>query len=435
MNVKVDNKDGLITDKLHSWHPFTVMSEYFSIPRISIERGKGCWIWDTEGNRYLDGNASVWTNVHGHSHPALVGAIEKQLSKIAHSTWLGLSHPIASKLTDKLISVCQNWYQRIFFSDNGSNAVEIAIKQSFLYWQNQGKSQKQKVICLEDAYHGDTFGTMSVGGADRFHGRFSHWYFESIKLSHPEEGLKSSLNKLEKILSDQSETIACFIVEPFVQGAAGMRLVSDSFLKASIKLCKKYQVQVIFDEIFIGFGRLGRIIPSISSGLEADFICLGKGLSGGYLPLAATLTTEEVYQTFLGDFSEGKTFFHGHTFTANPLASAVALENIYLLEPMIESGDLQRRISYFNKKIDQHFLNHPLISSINHSGFCACLKLNDKDHSPELPRIALHFVLEARKKGLILRPLGDAILLVPPICISYSEIDFLCENLFKALQY
>ena len=433
--IKIDDKDGLITDRLHSWHPFTQMKEYLNFPRISVEKGEGCWIWDTEGNRYLDGNASVWTNVHGHAHPALDEAIKKQLSKIAHSTWLGLTHPCASKLTEKLINICQNYYQRIFFSDNGSNAVEIALKQSFQYWQNLGKPQKQKVIGLEDAYHGDTFGTMSVGSSDRFHDKFSAWCFESIKLPHPEDGFERSLSLLEKILSDKAETIACFIVEPFVQGAAGMRVVSDSFVKSSIMLCKKYKVQVIFDEVFVGFGRLGDLIPSVSSGLRADFTCLGKGLSGGYLPLAATLTREEVYQTFLGNFQEEKTFFHGHTFTANPLASVVALESICLLEPIIKSGDLQRRISYFTKRVEQHFSSHPLIASIYHAGFCACLKLNNKEHPQNLPRIGLHFALKARENGLILRPLRDAILLVPPICISCPEIDFLCENLSIVLQY
>jgi adenosylmethionine-8-amino-7-oxononanoate aminotransferase len=419
------------------------MQEYLSNPRLHLVKGEGSWLIDAEGNRYLDGNASVWTNVHGHNDPDLNAALKAQLEQVAHVTLLGLNHRVASELAEDLASLTDGALPRCFFTDNGSNAIEVALKLSFQYWQLMGREEKRGVISMRGAYHGDTFGTMSVGDSSGFHQRFTPWLFHSKIFSAPSHvecagqvqatEVQSSLQELEKILQNESSRIACLILEPRVQGAAGMRQQPQGFLKSVALLCQKYQVHLILDEVFTGFGRLGSLTASEQEGVVPDFLCLAKGLAAGYLPLAATLTSESIFSAFQGHFSEGKTFFHGHTFSGNPLACAVARASLKKLRPMIQSGQLAESASLLGREISQNFATHPQVCGYRQLGLTAAIDFSPADrrrHWPVDLRAGYQVSLLARKHGLIIRPLADSILFVPPIAIKPDEI----RHLVKAVR-
>jgi len=441
--------DSTIFDKMdrdHSWHPFTQMEEYCSIPQLQVERGQGCWIWDTEGNRYLDGNASIWTNAHGHNEPDINAALVEQLGKIAHSTYLGLSHPVGAMLGKRLAELAPESLSRVVFSDNGSNAVEIALKLSFQYWQLVGKPDKRLVVGMENGYHGDTFGAMAAGNSDSFHGRFQPWLFESRKFAAPEcsevNGIvkhsdsDQSLLQLEKVLENEASEIASVIIEPSIQGPAGMRLQPAGFLKQVEVLCRRYGVHLILDEVFVGCGRTGSIFACKQEGVDPDFLCLAKGLTAGYLPLAATLTTEKVYRAFLGSFDTGNAFYHGHTFTGNPLAASVALKSLEKLERLIGSRRLDKTIEDFGRILAETFNGHSNVMDIRQRGLAAAIDLfpgSSRDSWHPNDRVGMKVCLEARKHGLLLRPLLDSILVVPPLVINEEEIGFLFNSLKTAI--
>jgi adenosylmethionine-8-amino-7-oxononanoate aminotransferase len=441
--------DSTIFDKMdrdHSWHPFTQMEEYCSIPQLQVERGQGCWIWDTEGNRYLDGNASIWTNAHGHNEPDINAALVEQLGKIAHSTYLGLSHPVGAMLGQRLAELAPESLSRVVFSDNGSNAVEIALKLSFQYWQLVGKPEKRLVVGMENGYHGDTFGAMAAGNSDSFHGRFQPWLFESRKFAAPEcsevNGIvkhsdsDQSLLQLEKVLENEASEIASVIIEPSIQGPAGMRLQPAGFLKQVEVLCRRYGVHLILDEVFVGCGRTGSIFACEQEGVYPDFLCLAKGLTAGYLPLAATLTTEKVYRAFLGSFDTGNAFYHGHTFTGNPLAASVALKSLEKLERLIGSRRLDKTIEDFGRILAETFNGHSNVMDIRQRGLAAAIDLfpgSSRDSWHPNDRVGMKVCLEARKHGLLLRPLLDSILVVPPLVINEEEIGFLFNSLKTAI--
>lgn len=429
-------------DRAHSWHPFTQMKEYLGLPPLHIEKAKGSWLFDAEGNHYLDTNASVWTNAHGHNDPELNAALEEQLAKVAHSTYLGLSHPVGAELGARLSEIAPDGLERVTFSDNGSNAVEIALKQSFQYWQSVGRPEKRLVVGFENGYHGDTFGTMSVGGSSGFHGRFADWSFEARKVAPPVceelngevsfEDEASSLAKLERVLAEEGSRVASVILEPWIQGPAGMRLQPKGFLKKVETLCCQYEVHLILDEVFVGFGRTGSLLVCAEEGVRPDFLCLAKGLTAGYLPLAATLTTSEVFEAFLGDFDSGKAFYHGHTFTGNPLAAAVALKSLEKLERLIESGKLDQTIAKFGEGV-AGLAADANARSARQRGMAAAIDLypggDETNAWPLNERVGMRVCVAGRENGLLLRPLMDSILLVPPLTISERELDFLFDNL------
>jgi adenosylmethionine-8-amino-7-oxononanoate transaminase len=437
----------LTADREHAWHPFTQMQEYYSLPRLAIASGRGGWLTDTEGRTYLDGNASMWTNVHGHNDPDLNAALSRQLERVAHSSMLGLTHPVGAELAAELASLAPAGLNRAFFSDNGSNAVEIALKLSFQYWQLTGQPEKRGVIGLAGGYHGDTFGAMAAGDSGFFHERFSPWCFASMHFAAPrcrEWGGKihaadatASLESLRTLLKEQSETTSCVILEPSVQGAAGMRLQPPGFVRAVSALCREYNVHLILDEVFVAFGRLGSMLVCTEEGVCPDFLCLAKGLAAGYLPLAATLVREEIFTAFLGSFESRRAFFHGHTFTGNPLAAAVALENIRKLRELIEAGTLRSRSACFGKLVSEAFSAHPHVREIRQRGFAAALDLTPSRDSdagfPASRRTGLQVCLRAREHGLLLRPLGDSLLLVPPLCLDEGELGELVERTLRAI--
>ena len=434
-------------DRQHSWHPFTQMSEYFQMPQLHVERGDGCWLYDVEGNRYLDGNASIWTNVHGHNDPDLNQVLKEQVDRVAHSTYLGLSHPAGAELGRRLVDMAPEGLDRVTFSDNGSTAIEIALKQSFQYWQLRGMPEKRLVVCLENGYHGDTFGAMSAGDSRSFHGRFSNWGFENRVFKSPlcrefggeilESDMSESLADLEVTLRSEGDQVACVILEPSIQGAAGMRLQPKGFLQAVKELCVQYNTHLILDEIFVGCGRTGSLLVCAEEGVCPDFLCLAKGLTAGYLPLAATLTSECIFEAFLGQFDSGNAFFHGHTFTGNPLAAVVALKNLEKLENLKVSSRLDQTIHVFGNVLQRYFADHSNVREIRQRGMAAAIDLQPSSNQATPwklnDRHGLTVCLQARKRGLLLRPLLDSILIVPPLVISEEEIDFLMSRLKQSI--
>ena len=431
-------------DRRHVWHPFAQMREYLALPPLVIAAGRGGWLIDVDGREYLDGNASIWTNVHGHRDPDLDEALRVQLEAVAHTTLLGHTHGPAAELAAELVREAPSGLGKVFFSDNGSGAVEVALKQSFQFWQLGGRHEKTGVIGMQGAYHGDTFGTMSVGDSGFFHGRFWPWCFASAHFPAPqckefgglvrEADAAASLAALRKLLARDAAHTACVILEPSVQGAAGMRLQPPGFLRAVAAICAEHEVHLILDEVFTGFGRLGSILVCKQEGVTPDFLCLAKGLSAGYLPLAATLTRDEIHDAFLGSHSSGRAFFHGHTFTGNPLACAVALESLRKLRVLIADGTLARRAECFGREIAS-LAGHPHVAELRQRGFAAAIDLQKADGSsydPEL-RAGLQVCLRARAHGLILRPLGDSLLLVPPLCLSEEELAELVRRTRSAI--
>ena len=434
-----------LADSKHAWHPFTQMKEYQANPRLHLVRGEGSWLIDTEGRKYLDGNASVWTNVHGHNDPDLNAALEKQLHQLAHVTLLGLNHPVATELAEELAGLTNGKLPRCFFTDNGSNAVEVALKLSFQFWQLTGHSEKRGVISMSGAYHGDTFGTMSVGDNRTFHKRFTSWLFSSQIFDAPRHeecagkikfsDATQSLQALENILKSQATQIASLILEPRVQGAAGMHQQPAGFVKAVAQLCKQYDVHLILDEVFTGFGRLGSLTACAEEGVVPDFLCLAKGLAAGYLPLAATLTSEKIFEAFQGEFSEGRTFFHGHTFSGNPLGCAVALASLKKLRPIISSGQIAERAQQLGEEIQKNFSDHPNIANYRQYGLTGAVDFkptSGKSWTVDM-RVGYQIALAARRHGLVIRPLGDSILFVPPISIQPSEVTHLVQAVRRAM--
>ena len=438
----------LAADRRHVWHPFTQMQEYLAQPGLAIAGGRGGWLTDTEGRSYLDGSASIWTNVHGHNDPDLNAALRRQLDRVAHSTLLGLTHEPGAELAAALAALAPAGLSRVFYSDNGAGAVEVALKLSFQYWQLVGRPEKRGVIGLAGGYHGDTFGAMAAGDSGFFHARFRPWCFPAVHFPAPrcrewagrlvEADAAASLQALENLLAEQAGTTACLILEPSVQGAAGMRLQPPGFAAAVARLCRAHAVHLIADEVFVAFGRLGPLVVSSAEGVEPDFLCLAKGLTAGYLPLAATLAREEIHAEFLGSYGSGRAFFHGHTFTGNPLAAAVSLENIRKLRPLVEGGVIRSRIDCFGRLLDAAFAGHPRVREVRQRGLAAALDLvPDRGSAAGFPaeaRIGRQVCLRAREHGLLLRPLGDSLLLVPPLCLLETELGELVRRTAAAIE-
>ncbi|MEY4388182.1 MAG: hypothetical protein RLY20_3465 [Verrucomicrobiota bacterium] len=433
-------------DLRHSWHPFTQMREYLDNPRLHIARAKGCWLIDAEGNRYFDGTASLWTNVHGHGDADLDAALRAQLDQVAHTTLLGINHPQAAALAEELATLTNGQLSRCFFSDNGSNAVEIALKLSFQYWQLTGKPEKRGVIGLTGAYHGDTFGTMAVGDSGGFHERFAPWLFPTKHIPAPihvecagkvvRSDASHSLAALDALLASEADRTACVILEPRVQGAAGMVQQPPGFVAAVAERCRHAGVHLILDEVFTGFGRLGALTACSLDQVTPDFLCLAKGLSGGYVPLAATLTREVIHDAFLGTFSQQRAFYHGHTFSGNPLACAVARASLAKLRPLLASGRVAETIATLGVEMESHFVDHPNVAEVRQLGLTGAIDLVPRDRGHRWPadlRVGFQVTLAARKHGLVIRPLGDSILIVPPIVATPDEVRHLARALHAAL--
>lgn len=413
-------------DRHVMWHPFTQMATW---EPLVIVAGEGNYLVDGNGRRYLDGVSSLWCNVHGHRHPRLDRALREQLERLAHSTFLGLTHEPAVRLGAALLEVAPSGLRRVFYSDSGATAVEIALKQSFQYWQLRGQTTRQRFLRLDEAYHGDTLGAVAVGGIELFHRIFGPLLVRSVAIPSPAgtDG-SASLVALEQQLAAHADELAAFVVEPLVQGAAGMLVHPPGFLARSAELCRRHGVHLIVDEVATGFGRTGTLFACEQEGVSPDFLCLAKGISGGYLPLAATLTTEEVYSAFLGEQHELRQFFHGHTYTANPLACAVALESLALLrESTLPNARAQ--IPAFAAALER-IGRTPGVRSIRRCGLMAGIDLE--------PRPARHLGIEVcsrvRAHGVILRPLGDIVVWMPPLSVQAEDLELLEHATAAALR-
>jgi adenosylmethionine-8-amino-7-oxononanoate aminotransferase len=414
-------------DQQFVWHPFTQQQGWSEETPLMIERGEGVYLYDVEGNRYIDGTSSLWCNVHGHHHPVLDAAAKAQFDKVAHSTMLGLSHPGATELAARLIEIAPEGLQRVFYSDSGSTAAEIALKMAFQYHQQRGDTARTRFIRMREAYHGDTIGSVSVGGIDLFHATYRPLLFETLAAEPGDAG------HMEQLLSAHEGEVAAVIMEPLVQGAGGMIVHPEGYLRAVRELCDRHGVLLICDEVATGFGRTGTMFAVEREGVSPDFMCLAKGITGGYLPLAATLTTEEVYEGFLGAPAEAKTFFHGHTYTGNPIACAVALANldVFRHERTIEA--LQPKIELLDRRLAE-IAEMPGVTEVRSRGVMVGIDLGE--HDPEL-RVGHRVTREARERGAMIRPLSEVIVLMPPLAISEAELtellDICVESITAAL--
>jgi adenosylmethionine-8-amino-7-oxononanoate aminotransferase len=404
-------------DHDHLWHPFTQQQGWSEEEPLLIERGEGSYLFDRDGRRYIDGTSSLWCNVHGHRHPTIDRAVRDQLGRVAHSTMLGLSHPGAAELAGRLVAIAPAGLKRVFYSDSGSTAAEIALKMAFQYQAQRGgeNARRTSFVKLREAYHGDTIGSVSVGGIDLFHAAYGPLLFET----HAAE--PGDAADLERILAAHGTEIAAVIVEPLVQGAAGILTHPPGYLRAVRELCDRHGVLLICDEVATGFGRTGTMFACEQEGVAPDLLCLAKGITGGYLPLAATLTTEPVYEGFLGAPEEQRTFFHGHTYTGNPLACAAALANLDVFESERTIACLQPKIELLWERLEG-IAAMPEVAEVRGRGFMVGIDLGE--HEPAL-RIGHRVTLEARKRGAIVRPLGDTVVLVPPLSIATDDLEAL----------
>jgi adenosylmethionine-8-amino-7-oxononanoate aminotransferase len=414
-------------DQEFVWHPFTQQQGWSEEEPLQIERGEGVYLFDVEGNRYIDGTSSLWCNVHGHHHPDLDQAAREQLDKVAHSTMLGLSHPGATELAARLIEIAPDGLRRVFYSDSGSTAAEIALKMAFQYHQQRGESARSRFIRMREAYHGDTLGSVSVGGIDLFHATYEPLLFETLAAE------PGDVDGMERLLSAHEREVAAVMMEPLIQGAGGMLVHPDGYLRAVRELCDRHGVLLICDEVATGFGRTGTMFAVEQEDVVPDFMCLAKGITGGYLPLAATLTTEAVYGAFLGAPAEAKTFFHGHTYTGNPVACAVALANLEVFERERTIERLQPKITLIQRRLAE-VAEMPGVAEVRSRGVMIGIDLGA--HDPEL-RLGHRVTLEARKRGALVRPLGDVVVLMPPLAISEAELndlfDITAESIAAAL--
>ncbi|MCI1692903.1 adenosylmethionine--8-amino-7-oxononanoate transaminase [Aneurinibacillus aneurinilyticus] len=438
-------------DKEYVWHPFTQMKAYRREKPLIIEHGEGSYLYDIEGKKYLDGYSSLWVNIHGHNHPELNAALAEQAGKIAHSTLLGAANVPSVLLAKKLVDSTPTNLTKVFYSDSGSTSVEIALKMAYQYWQLKDPvrfaGKKNTFISLREAYHGDTIGSVSVGGMETFHHIFHPLLFKRLETPAPytyrltenndEEACKAMcLDSLEAILMESHDEVAGLIIEPLVQGAAGMITAPAGFLRGVRELCTRYNVLMIADEVAVGFGRTGTLFACEQEQVEPDFLCIAKGLTAGYLPLAATLTTEEIFEAFLGEPEELRTFFHGHTYTGNQLACAVALKNIELIEREGLLATLPNKIEFLAQKL-LLFRELPHVGDVRQQGMMIGIELvQDKASKKTFPaqmQVEHQVILHARMNGAIIRPLGPVIVLMPILSMSMEELGQLIDITYEAI--
>lgn len=432
-------------DKRYLWHPFTQMADWLAETPVVIESGDGFYLIDTEGRRYIDGVSSLWCNVHGHRVKKIDDAIRSQLDKIAHSTLLGLGQTCSIELAEKLVKLAPEGLEKVFYSDSGATAVEIAIKIAYQYWQNIGQTNKTKFIALKEAYHGDTVGAVSVGGMDLFHGIFKSLLFETyyVPSPHPyrfdgtaEQCVAYSLENMEFLLKKHAGQIAGIVVEPLVQGAAGIIVHPAGFLKGVECLARKYDVLLIGDEVATGFGRTGKMFACEHEDVHPDLMCVAKGISGGYLPLAATLTTQKIFDAFAVSGDIHKTFYHGHTYTGNALGCAAALASLELFaeNKIIES--MPEKIELISQYFER-FAKLPSVGNARQCGMMGGIELV-KDKQTKEPfasedKIGAKVCARMRPKGAMMRPLGNVIVLMPAVGMDTETLTKLLDIIEETL--
>lgn len=428
-------------DREHFWHPFTQMADY---EPLVIERAEGCMLYDIKGRAYLDGVSSLWCNLHGHRHPKLDAALREQLNRVAHTTALGASNVPAITLAKRLTDIAPHGLKHVFFSDSGATAVEVALKLAFQYWRQRPnpKPEKSCYVAFTDGYHGDTLGSVSVGGVERFHAMFAPLLFETLRLpapqtyrlppdvevdeSRPADACGYYLAQAEELLKREHARIAAVVIEPLIQCAAGIITHPSGYLRGLRELTRRYDVLLIADEVAVGFGRTGRMFACEHEDVSPDLLCLAKGLTGGYLPLAATLATDELWQAFLGPYEASRQFYHGHTYCGNPLGAAVALAS---LDVFVEEDTLAKLPAKI-ERLETHLrriAQHANVGDIRGHGLIRAIELveNRATRKPFAwsERRGHLACLAARERGVLLRPLGNTLVIFPPLSISFEEID------------
>lgn len=412
--MRDDTRRWIQADQAHCWHPFTRQGEWCAPDHepLVLTRGEGEWLWDSEGRRYLDGNSSIWTNIHGHAHPAISAAIRTQLEKTAHVSFLGFTHPLAAELAEKLCAFFPgNTLERVFFSDDGSTAIECALKMAAQYRMQTGEPERARFIAFADGYHGDTLGAASLGGVSRFFGLLKHGY--------PVTRIRS----LAELRGIDARTIAAVVIEPLIQGVNEMRPWPAGMLAALRAWCDDTGVHLILDEVMTGFGRTGSMFACQRENVIPDFLCLAKGLTGGYLPLAATLTTGKVYAAFLG--SPERAFYYGHSYTANPSGCAAALASLDVFQREQTLAKLSAKIEHLRAGLAALKATHPIIHEVRQCGFIAGIEIRQPDGTkfPPENRSGEAICHAARAHGLLTRPILDTLVLMPPLCTTPAGLD------------
>ena len=416
-------------DHEHVWHPFTQATEWEAAGEpLIVERAEGCTLIDVHGRRYLDGISSLWTNVHGHTHPAINQALKAQLDAISHSTLLGQagvpSIVLAKRLSDLLARIPGPGepLTRTFYSDAGSTAVEVALKMAFQYHQQTGQTRRHRFAALSEAYHGDTIGSVSVGGIDLFHEIYRPMLFDAVRIPAPDHATPEEeapcLEAAQALFAAHGDELAALVVEPLVQGAAGMRMHSVDYLRAIIRMAREVGALVIVDEVAVGFGRLGTMFAMEQVGLRPDIMCLAKGITGGYIPLAATVVTDTVYSAFRGPYTDHRTLFHGHTYTGNALACASALASLDVFENEEVLAGLSPKIDALSRALAALPSRH--IAEVRQRGMMSAAVL--KHDQGAAARVGHQVCMAARNHGVVVRPLGDSIILMPPLAMTAEEI-------------
>jgi adenosylmethionine---8-amino-7-oxononanoate aminotransferase len=437
-------------DREHVWHPFTPMQEYAAGQPLIIREARGCFLIDLDGREYLDGVSSLWCNLHGHRVAELDDALRRQLGAVAHSTLLGLSNVPAIHLARRLVEAAPAGLTRVFYSDDGATAVEVALKMAFQYWRQcpRPRPEKTQFLSLQRAYHGDTLGDVSVGDLARFHHLFAPLLFPTLRAPSPycyrcPLGLERARCQVDcvEVLADlvrqHAETLAAVVIEPLVQAAAGMITAPEGYLRRVREITREQGVLLIADEVAVGFGRTGSLFACSQEDVTPDFLCLAKGLTGGYLPLAATLTTDEVFNAFLGPADAGRTFYHGHTYTGNPLGAAVALASLDLLQRPTGLAALPAKIDRLAQQLER-LRDLPMVGDIRQKGLLAGIELvrkrDTREPFPAELRMGQRVCRLAREQGVLLRPLGDVLVVMPPLAIDLSLLDWLGDVLYNSLK-
>jgi len=451
--------DLLELDRRYLWHPYTQMKDFEKDDPLFVDRADGVFLFDAQGRRYYDTISSWWCILHGHNHPGIKAAIRDQLDRLEHVHFAGTTHEGAIRLAEKLVALTPDGLSKVFYSDNGSTACEVAIKMSLQYWKHMGETRRESFVSLERGYHGDTIGAMSLGGVPSFEGPFDALTFDSYRIPSPycyrcpykfrhsarsqDHSITKSLNcsiecldPLEKLLADKGHEIAGIILEPLLQAAGGMIAYPVQYLKRLAGLASHHRIHLILDEVATGFGRTGRMFAFEHAGIAPDFLCLSKGLTAGFIPMAATITTDDVYHAFYADYEEGRTFFHGHTFTGNPLASAAALASLEIFEQEKVLDGLQDKIDILQSGMER-FKELPWVGDVRGIGMVAAVELV-MDRRTRTPfssekRVGWMIYKEGLKKGLILRPLGDIVYLFLPLSVNAVQIEDILSLSFDVI--
>ena len=435
------NADWMQRDLAVLWHPCTQMKDHERLPVVPIRRGEGVWLEDFEGKRYLDAVSSWWVNVFGHANPRINQRIKDQVDQLEHVILAGFSHQPVVELSERLVRITPKGLDRVFYADNGSSGIEVALKMSYHFWRNQGLERKKRFVTLTNSYHGETIAAMSVGDVALFTETYKSLLLDTLKVPSPdcflrpegmcwEEHSRAMFAHMERTLAEHHEEVAAVIVEPLIQGAGGMRMYHPVYLKLLREACDRYGVHLIHDEIAVGFGRTGTMFACEQAGIAPDFLVLSKALTGGYLPMAAVLTTDQVYGAFYDDYATLRAFLHSHTYTGNPLACAAALATLDIFEQdkVIEAN---RKLAMRMATATAHLADHPNVAEVRQTGMVLAIEMvQDKASKTPFPwqeRRGLKVFQHALERGALLRPLGNVVYFLPPYVITEEQIDFLAQ--------